>query len=633
MCGIFGYYCTNERYFSESLLEKMAGEIVHRGPDHTGTYHEVGLGIGNNRLAIVDLATGNQPIPNENRTLWIVYNGEVYNHLVIRKELESKGHYFSTLSDTETVLHAFEEYGESCLNLLNGMFAFAVWDTRTKRLFLARDCLGIKPLYYSYSGHGFVFASEAKGVFAALPWRPEPDWGAIYRYFTFGYVPSPESPFKGIRKLPAAHYAWVDHEGLAIERWWKPSYGRGRADSVAQASMQLTNLMEKAVELEMMSDVPVGVFLSGGLDSSAVALFAGQMGKRPLHSFSIRFEESTHDESQDARMVAKYLGLRHHEIDFNHDVLTDYLFDVARVLDEPFGDSTVLPLLAVSRFAHQEVKVVLTGWGGDEILAGYPTYKAHRLARLFRRLVPGSGLKNCFSRMVDLLPVSDKYMSFEFKAKRFLKAMDQIPEYQHFTWMGYFEDEEKRRLLTPEILGQVDGDTLQPVRSAVETLEEDELISRIMHLDALFFLEGNGLFQADRMTMAASLEARVPLLNRDLVNYVNDLPSEIKMAGGKPKELLRLSLRDMLPERILNKRKKGFGPASAAWIRGPLSDTFDRLFARNAVQDCGIFVPDEIERLLQEHRHRKADHGRSLWALLSFQLWYNTFILRIPPGR
>jgi len=626
MCGIYGIVQPGTGDVPCDLADRMRDSLRHRGPDHAARHTEPGLVMGINRLAIVDLASGNQPIYNEDRSLVIVYNGELYNHPDMRKELQAAGHVFKTRTDTETVLHAFEEYGHECLHRFNGMFAFAIWNTRTRSLFLARDRLGIKPLYVAQTDRGLAFASEAKALLGLLPDGPRTDWTAIYRFFSFGYVPSPESPFAGIRKLPPGHYGWVEGTRLIAKRYWAPEYGLGAEMGFDQASAALRELLDQAVGKELMSDVPVGVFLSGGLDSSAVAVFANKNSDTPLHSYALRFTEATHDESADARLVAAHLGLQHHEFVFSEDHLRRALIKAAGVLDEPFGDSTVLPLLTLSEFTREHVRVVLTGWGGDEIFAGYPTYRAHLLARLYRRW-PHLFTRRLIPALVNRLPVSDGYMSFEFKAKRFIEGMDLPPEYQHALWMGYFDDEGKRRLFRSDVLEQVDGDTLDPVRNALRALPEQNLLDRIMHLDALFFLEGNGLFQADRMTMAASLEARVPLLNHDLVSFVNALPFSVKAKRGRTKQLLRTALAPYLPARILNKPKKGFGPPASAWTRGILFETIEGLFARGKVQDQKVFNFSEIQRLLSEHRSRKADHGRNLWALLSFQLWYDKWIL------
>ena len=625
MCGIYGILKPGNDEISTSIISLIGDAIHHRGPDHKGIHSEPGLALGNNRLSIVDVSGGNQPIFNEDGTLIIVYNGEIYNHVKIRNELEIKGHVFKTNSDTETVLHAFEEYGPECLGQFNGIFSFAIWNTRERSLFLARDPLGVKPLYFSYIEEGLAFASEAKALLGVLPGGARPNWTALFQFFSYGYVPGPESPFDGIRKFPAGHFAWVRNSKLEMNRYWKPELGMGKPVSMEKACDEVSRLLERSVGMELMGDVPVGVFLSGGLDSSAIAYYAQKCSSRKIKSFSLRFEESTHDESTDARLVAENLGLDHHELLFTRELLQQTLDKTTEVLDEPFGDSTVLPLLALSDFAREHVKVVLTGWGGDEIFAGYPTYRAHQFSTLYRKL-PKILTKTLIPAIVNRLPVSDKYFSFEFKAKRFIRGMDISPELQHFIWMEYLGESEIRKLFSKEIIEQVQGDTLSPARQILEELSEPDLVSRIMHLDTLFFLEGNGLFEVDRMTMVASIEARVPMLNIDLLSYVNSLETKVKMPGGRLKELLKKILSPHLPDRILNKPKKGFAPPSSIWLRGILSEKFDSVLSREKVESLGIFNYSEIKDMLQKHRDHKADFGRPLWALLSFQLWYDKFI-------
>lgn len=626
MCGIYGIVAFDGCDVSIEAADAMRDTIRHRGPDDAGRYHEPGLVMGINRLAIVDVEGGRQPIFSEDGSLVIVYNGELYNHPDLRSRLIERGHIFRTHTDTETVLHAFEEYGPACLDRFNGMFAFAIWDRRSKRLFIARDRLGIKPLYIARLPQGLAFASEAKALVTIVPGGPRPDWQALQRFFAFGYVPSPDSAFAGIRKFPAGHSGFVESGRLVERRYWAPVYGLGDTVPFDQARDRLEALLDEAVRKELMSDVPVGVFLSGGLDSSAVAVFARRHSSVPLHSFAIRFPETTHDESADARLVADHLGLQHHEYLFTEQELRRSLSRVSTILDEPFGDSTVLPLLTLSEFTSRHVRVVLTGWGGDEIFAGYPTYKAHRLAQTYR-FCPAPLSRHLIPAVVNRLPVSDRYMSFEFKAKRFIQGMDLPPEMQHFLWMGYLGDAARQRLFTDSVLEEMGGDALEPVRRAAGVLPEKHVVDRIMHLDALYFLEGNGLFQADRMTMAASLEARVPLLNHDLLSFVNPLPIGTKMRRGRLKQLLRSALQSHLPASILNKPKKGFGPPSAAWTRTVLADVIDDVLAREKVEQQGVFRSQEVSRLIDEHRARRADHGRVLWAMLSFQMWYDRWVV------
>jgi asparagine synthase (glutamine-hydrolysing) len=625
MCGIYGILKPGGDEILTSAISSMGGAIHHRGPDSSGFHREAGLAMGINRLSIVDVPTGNQPIFNEDRTLIIVYNGEIYNHRELRRNLEQKGHKFKTDSDTETVLLAFEEYGYRCLEQLNGMFAFAIWDVREKSLFLARDPLGVKPLYFSPQEVGLAFASEAKALLSLLPGRPQPNWTALSNFFSYGYFPGLNSAFEGIKKFPAGHFAWFRNNTLEIVRYWKPELGLRSSVSMKEACSEVNRLLEHSVEMELMGDVPIGVFLSGGLDSSAVAYFAQKCSKKNMKSFSLRFEESTHDESADASEVAKILGLDHHELLFTKELLTIALDKTTDILDEPFGDSTVLPLLALSEFAREQVKVVLTGWGGDEIFAGYPTYRAHQFSSQYRKL-PKFFSETLIPSVVKRLPVSDKYFSFEFKAKRFIRGMNLPPELQHFIWMEYFSKSEIRKLFKSEIAEQIRGDSLHLVEQSLGELTEPDLVNRIMHLDTLFFLEGNGLFEVDRMTMAASLEARVPLLNMELLNYVNSLDIKLKMHKGHLKYLLRKIMTPHLPKRILNKPKKGFAPPSSIWLRGIFLDKFENTFSREKVEGLGIFHYPQIQRMFQQHLARKADYGRHLWAMLSFQLWYDKFI-------
>ena len=625
MCGIFGII--QQKPIDPNAFEKMATSTKHRGPNHTGTYINERVAIGNNRLAIIDLASGNQPIFNEDQTLVIVFNGEIYNHLELREQLKNLGHIFKTSSDTETILHAYEEFGPQCVLKLNGMFAFAIWHIKTKKMFIARDRLGIKPLYLANIKDGIAFASEAKAILHLLPKEVQPNWNSISRYFSFGYFPAPDSPFSGISKLPQGTYTWIENGKLSTTTYWEPKYGNKANISFEEACTNVSDLIEKAVKAELLSEVPVGIFLSGGLDSSAVAYFAKKNSPSLTHTFSLGFQEKTHDESTDARLVAEHLGLTHHELMLTPEILKKSLEEISQIMDEPFGDSTVLPLLVLSKFAKEYVTVALTGWGGDEIFAGYPTYFAHRIGKLYRKL-PDFLTHNLIPKAVNKLPVGSKYMSFDFKAKRFIKGINLQPEYQHFEWMGYFDDSLKKSLFTPDIQSQITESTLLPVEESMKKISDKDLISRIMNLDSRFFLEGNGLFQADRITMAASLEARVPLLNIYLLDYVNSLPIKLKMHHGKLKELLRQIMTPYLPQKILNKPKKGFGPPSSSWVKGVFADLIKQIFRKKRVEKQGIFNSNTIAKMLYEHENKIADHGRNIWALLSFQLWYDTYILK-----
>ncbi|QGY39356.1 asparagine synthase (glutamine-hydrolyzing) [Pseudodesulfovibrio cashew] len=623
MCGIFGVFPRRGGEVGAGVLERMSSALLSRGPDHAGYHREPGFGMGMDRLAILDPAKGNQPIYSADGRYCIVYNGEIYNHLELRPELERAGYVFRTGCDTETVLNAFLHHGEACLGLFNGMFAFAVWDSLKRRLFLARDSFGIKPFYYAETEDAFCFASQPKALLGlAGPVRP--GWVAIGRYFRLGYVPSPDCAFQGMAKIPAGHFAWVEEKTVSLKRYFQPEYGGGPALSEGELVHTLEEKLEQAVNRELLSDVPIGLFLSGGLDSSAVAAHAARLSSGGIRSYALKFSEGTHDESADAALVARHLGLEHREIPMSGALLMDAFEAVGKALDEPFADSTVLPLYVISKAAAREIKAVLTGWGGDEIFAGYPTYKAHHLARYYRML-PGFIGNGLLPAAVNRLPVSEKYMSFEFKAKRFVRGMDLTPLEQHAVWMEYFSRDELAGLFREEPYGEMAAvDVL--MEDAIRAMPSGETLDNVLALDARFFLEGNGLFQADRVTMMASLEGRVPLLNTDLVKWVNAIPAGRKMPRGKLKHLLKKAMEGRLPESILNKPKKGFGPPTSAWIRGELADVVEALFEPDKIEAQGVFHGGTIRRLLKEHREFRRDHGRKIWALAGFQVWYDNFV-------
>lgn len=627
MCGIFGIAQAPDTLALPAVMEHMARQLRHRGPDHCGMLVEPPSAIGMNRLAIIDLDTGNQPLFSEDGQFAIVFNGEIYNFRELRDALEARGHLFSSRSDTEVILHGFEEWGEGVLQKLNGMFAFAILDRKSGDVFLARDPLGIKPLYYARLGAGLAWASEAKALLDVVPGAREPDWNVIFRYLHFGYCPDGDAPFQGVHKLPAGHACWFRGGDLKIFPYSSIRFGGGPVpDCVRQG---LLDTLDHAVQMEMMSDVPLGVLLSGGLDSSAVALLAKRHAGSRLRGFVLRFPEATHDESADARMVARHLGISVSELVFDKAMCNRLLGEVASMLDEPFADPTVLPLLAICRHARKEVTVVLTGWGGDELFAGYPTYKAHRYARLYRAL-PGPVRDSLIPWAVNRLPVSSGYMSFEFKAKRFIRGMELSPEQQHCAWMSYCDEATLRRVLAPGIGSRITGHPWAPVTDMLDELVEYDIVDRVMHIDFRLFLEGNGLFQADRMSMAASLEARVPLLNQTVRDFAAHLPVDVKMSGGKLKGLLRESLAPYLPREILRKPKKGFGPPGSAWLRNGLAATMEAVLDRKRLRAQGVLDPEEVQRLMREHRQGAADHGRVLWALLGFQLWYDHHVLQAP---
>ncbi|OGV35662.1 MAG: asparagine synthase (glutamine-hydrolyzing) [Lentisphaerae bacterium GWF2_45_14] len=626
MCGIYGTIdWTAPSQWPPEKAKGMRDAIRQRGPDHNGEFVEPGIYLGMNRLAIIDIARGNQPIFNENRELLIVYNGELYNHDELQRELSKRGHKFETHCDTEAILHAFEEYGPGCLNKFNGMFAFVIYNRKTRALFAARDRLGIKPFYYMRQGNNFSFASEAKALLPLLD-KISPDWNAVNRYFSLGYFPSPDSPFAGIAKLKPGTYLEISPSRFEEHSYWRPEFGSNKNIGFEEAVETTKKILYSCIEKEMMSEVPLGLFLSGGLDSSAIAAYSKKITPGKLHSFGVSFQQKTHDESEDSRTVARHLGIEHHEVDFLDSDIRENLYKCAMTLDEPFGDSTVLPLMKLSKAARELFTVVLTGWGGDEIFAGYPTYSAHKLGGIYRHLPNWLGHR-VIPYFVNRLPASDKYMSFDFKLKRFVRGINLSPELQHFAWMGYFEQMQLDSLFSDNTKKAMTEELDPHLQKDIDQLTEKNIVDRILHLDNIYFLEGNGLFQADRITMANSLEARVPLLNNDLYDFVSQLPARLKMHDGRLKDILRQAMLPELPHNILYKPKKGFGPPSSAWLKGTAKELFLLVFEEKKIREMNIFRWETIKKLIDEHLRSKADHGRCLWSLLSFQLWYERFIL------
>jgi len=628
MCGIFGWIQSGGKPIDDAVMRRMGAMLRHRGPDDLGIHYGPGMAIGNTRLAIQDIDNGKQPMYAADGRFAIVYNGEIYNHFELRPELEIRGHVFRTRSDTETFLAGFVTWGVEVLSRINGMFAVAIWDHQQQRLFLARDRFGIKPLYLLQRGTSLAFSSEPKGLFPLLGDHFRPDWAAIERYLFYGYFPGTDCAYSDISKVPSGHYGWFEQGKLRLYQFYRPQNGGFRQYPVDKIVAGVAQGIEHAVRRQLLSDIPVGLYLSGGLDSSAVAWAASRAVSGGLRSFALRFEEATHDESADARRVAEHLGLDHHEIMLSNRDAVYQLSEMVDCLDEPFGDSTALPLLFLSKAVAQMHKVVLSGWGGDELFAGYPTLKAHALSTIYRK-IPEVIRHKIIPELVKRLPVSDRYMSFEFKTKRFIRGDTLAQELQHFHWMGYLVDnDQRRRLLSPELCAHLgEMDCLSPVTTALANLTEVELIDRILHLDQIFFLEANGLYQADRMSMAASLEVRVPLLDNVLFDAIAPLVSSIKMRYNQPKWLLKEALRPHLPKAIIEKRKKGFGPPSSSWVRGPFSEVVADTLSAAKLKRQGILNPEAVTLMIDQHRCRIEDHGRNIWMLLSFQLWYDRHIV------
>jgi len=616
MCGICGVAGGNPAGGRE-LVGRMCSALAHRGPDDEGSVHLDGVTLGMRRLSIIDLEGGHQPMPNEDSTVWAIQNGEIYNHLELRELLVAAGHSFNTQSDTEVLVHGYEEWGEAMVDRLNGMFAFAVLDRRRGVVLLARDRMGIKPLHYAIDGKRLVFASELKALLRDPALRREIDPVALDQYLAYEFVPSPRSIVLGIDKLQPAHIlTWSVRDGThRIRRYWSPELGVADGHrSLDEESERLREVLRESVRKELISDVPLGVFLSGGIDSSAVAAMMTQLGG-DVKSFSVGFADRSFDESRYARQVAHHLGTEHRELTLEPDMLLGLIPKLPSLLDEPMGDASIIPTYLLSEFTRRHVKVALGGDGGDELFAGYPTLQAHRLAAYYLR-APRVLREGVVEPLVRRLPVSRGNLSFDFRAKRFVGGARYPVAERHQRWMGSFNAQERAVLLAREVPHEVEDG---------EAAYADPL-NQVLALDMRLYLENDILVKLDRASMMASLEGRVPLLNNDFVEYATHLPLNMKLRGLRSKFLLKRALRGLLPEAILNRPKKGFGIPVAHWFRGPLKEQLLSVLSPERIARKGFFDPAAVAALIGDHLDGRRDNRKQLWTLFAFELWHDGYV-------
>lgn len=630
MCGIVGWANLNSNSSpneaDETLLRQMCGRIRHRGPDSEGVYVSDSVALGMRRLAIIDLSTGEQPFYNENGTVAVVMNGEIYNFQELRAELENKGHTFFSHSDTEVLPHLYEEHGARMCEKLNGMFAFALWDKQARRLLIARDRFGEKPLYYGVFGGKLVFASELKALVAHPQVEAKLNLTALRQYLAFDYVPAPLSIYENIYKLPAAHYLTLENGEVKVERYWHLSFEkREPKPSIKEASEELRELLADATRMRMVSDVPLGILLSGGVDSSSIAAFAQQFSSQPVKTFSIGFDEASFDESDYARKVAAHLGTEHHEDRLSVDKAADLLPEIAKWLDEPMSDASILPTFLLSRFVRESVTVALGGDGGDEIFAGYPMYYAHKLAQTYE-MIPQFLRKNFIEAAVNNLPTSTKNMAFDFKAKRFINSVaekDLIA--RHHSFFGSFTPAEQKSLLTDYAKSNNGADIYAEARKWREICDAENVTEQMQFLDIKFYLAEDILTKVDRASMAVSLEVRAPFLDPRVAEFSASLPETYKLNGSKTKYILKKAVAPLIPDFVIKRPKKGFGIPVAAWLKGKLNPLVRELLAPDRLKKQGLFNPDFVSRLISEHEQGKANHYKTLWTLLIFQLWFDNF--------
>jgi asparagine synthase (glutamine-hydrolysing) len=597
----------------------MSATLVHRGPDASGDAIEGPVALASRRLSIIDLAGGDQPIWNEDGSCVVVQNGEIYNHPELMRELRRDGHEYRTHSDTETIVHLYEQHGLDFARRLRGMFAIAIWDDRRRRLVLARDRYGIKPLYYRDAGGTLEFASEVR----ALP-RGEIDLDALEAFLAFNSIPGPYSIFRDVRKLPPGHLlVWEESGDVRVERYAHPApvqEGELRGDDEAELVEELRARMRDSVRAHLLADVPVGVLLSGGVDSSLLAALAAQESSEAVHTFTIGFAERSFDERGDARLVAERYGTNHHELLLRPDPQL-LLPALADAFDEPFADSSALPTYLVSQLAAEHVKVALSGEGGDELFGGYYTYAADLLAD---RVGP---LARLAAPLVERLPASGGRVSLEYRAKRFIRAAHLPPLERHHGWKEIFSADARA-----ELTGRrSDFDPVDVYRQRYVETEGSEELARLQDVDFAIYLVDDLLVKTDRASMAHSLEVRVPFLDPVVTNFAFALPRKLRVRGLSKKVLLRRAAEPLLPREVVHGRKRGFSIPAAAWLRGELEPFARETLSAATLRRQGFFEPEPVAKLMDDHVSRRSDNSRQLWGLLSFTLWYEHHVEQSPP--
>jgi asparagine synthase (glutamine-hydrolysing) len=609
MCGICGIASSRGR-IDRKRLAAMSATLVHRGPDSEGSFVDGGVGLAARRLAIIDLEGGTQPISNEDGTCTVVQNGEIYNHRELAHELERAGHRLRTRSDTEVLVHAYEEWGPGFAERLRGMFAIAVWDATERRLVLARDRFGIKPLYYRDVGGELSFASELD----ALP-KGDLDLDALEAFLASNCVPAPLSIFREIRKLPPGHVLVWSGGSVAIERYARPGPLPPRTDDEAELVEECRARLRDSVRAHLIADVPVGVLLSGGVDSGLLTALASEESSEPVRTFSIGFEEASFDELEGARSVSRRYGTRHRELILRPDAAL-LLPALADAFDEPFADSSALPTYLVSRLAAEDVKVALSGEGGDELFGGYYTYAADLLAQRF------GPVANLARPLVERLPSSTRRASFDYRAKRFVRAAHLAPLDRHEGWKEIFSADARA-----EVTGRHHGsDPLALERARFAETEGAELLARLQDVDLGGYMVDDLLVKTDRASMAWSLETRVPFLDTMVSNFAFSLPTRLKVRGFEKKRLLRKAAEPLLPKEVVHGRKRGFSIPAAAWLRGELEPFARETLSAETLRRQGYLQPAAVSAVLDRHVAGGEDLSRQLWGLLAFTLWYERHV-------
>jgi asparagine synthase (glutamine-hydrolysing) len=629
MCGICGkIYFDRSKKVSRSLIEDMTGVLTHRGPDDRGIFIDGHIGLGHQRLSIIDLSpAGHQPMSNEDNSIWIVYNGEIYNFDELRRELESKGHLFRSKTDTEVIIHLYEEEGAGCVSRLRGMFAFAVWDSNKQQLFLARDRAGQKPLVYAVADGAFLFASEIKSLLKDPSVVPEVNCEALHHYLTYQYVPGPLTIYKGINKLLPAHTLVLRGENIKIERYWKISYEKKiKLPGLNDYKKAFLDLFREAVSIRLRSDVPLGAFLSGGIDSSATVAQMSRLLNQPVKTFSIGFEDADYDELKYAKKIAGLFHTDHTEFIVKPDALK-ILPKIVWHYDEPFADSSAIPTYYVSQLTRKHVTVALNGDGGDESFAGYERYVANLLASFYEKIP--LFLREKIKKAVNLLPHREYRWSISRRLKRFINGISEEPARRYIQWLCYFNNEMKESLYTSSFKNIVASiDSVDILAAIYDKSDAASLLDKTLFADVMLYLPFDLLVKVDIASMANSLEARSPFLDHKLMEFAASLPVEYKLRGIKTKYILKKAFQNFLPDEILNRKKMGFGVPLQSWFCHELkSPAYEILLAKRSIER-GYFKRDSVQKLIDDHVALRADNSYRIWALLFLELWHRMFIDR-----
>jgi asparagine synthase (glutamine-hydrolysing) len=622
MCGIAGFADVTSREGTvtadRSRLAAMCDVMRHRGPDDDGLYVEPGVALGMRRLSIIDLATGHQPIHNEDRSVWVVFNGEIYNYRELRDALEAAGHVFYTSSDTETIVHGYEEWGEGVFSRLRGMFAIAIWDVRARTLLVGRDRAGIKPLYYGEAHGRLFFGSEAKCLLVNPEIDRELDPAALDHYLAYLYTPRDRAIFRGIRKLLPGHYLRLRDGRIAVERYWQLPVGETFRGSESEALEQLEATLATAVESHMLSDVPLGAFLSGGIDSSVVVALMTRASQRPVKTFAIGFDESEFNELPHARRVAEHLGTEHHEFVVRPDA-TAILDRLIWHFDEPFADSSAIPTWYVSELARQHVTVVLSGDGGDELFGGYDRYLPHPRVQSFDRIAPGVG-RAVASAAWRALPHGAR-------GKNFLRHVARDAQGRYLDSVTFYHADERQALLSPEMRGALDAWSAETFfRTPFDRLSRLPFPAQMMAFDFETYLPEDCLTKVDRMSMAHSIESRVPLLDHLVIEFAAALPVSMKIQGNRRKHLLKELAFRLVPRELLDRPKQGFGVPIGHWFRGSMREVFGDVLRSTSARQRDYFNAPFVDRILDEHLTGQRDHSLRLWQLVVFELWHRQYV-------